>query len=440
MNWSDIIVWTDKQKEALKLLSNHRFLLYGGRRGGGKSHFLRWWLLQYLLELYAIGIRNARVMLGCESYPTLADRQISKINVEFPRWMGCVQRRQEDELGFFLNEEFGGGAILLRNLDDPRKYVGAEFAALGVDQIERVTKDVFDSLRGSLRWPGVEEPKFCATANPGGIGHRWVKALWIDRNFPPELKPLENEFVYLPVSPYDNPHLPESYINDLMTLPENLRKAWAEGDWEVLAGTAFPQFGDRHIIEPFEIPDKWVKMRGVDWGFSAPFACIWVAKNPDTGRYYIYRAMQQSGLTDRQQARTILEMTNETIHVTYADPSMWQPKNAIGIVTSTADEYAAEGVYLTKGDNNRLSGMRKIQRLLADLDDGLPGLQVFKTCKPFLNTFPYLVLDEKNPEDVDTDQEDDHLFDALKYALSGVTLKPVSSVKLNNPWLRLETI
>jgi hypothetical protein len=262
--------------------------------------------------------------------------------------------------------------------------------------------------------------------------------LWIDGVFPPELEPLRNEFKYVMAAPKDNPHLPQSYWDDLLTLPENLRKAWAEGDWDILSGVAFPQFSDAHIIKPFEINPRWIKIRGIDWGFSNPFACIWLAKDPDIGRYYMYRELYQSGLTDRQQARAIFELTTEPVHMTYADPAMWQTKNAVGIITSTADEYAAEGVYLTKGDNNRLSGMRKVQRVLGNLADGLPGLQVFETCKHFINTFPYLVVDEKHPEDVDTDQDDDHLFDALKYGLTGLQFRTELHTAVVNPWTKLK--
>ncbi len=441
--WSELANFTDREKEALEALKNHRFLLYGGTRGCGKSHFLRWVLLQILLECHKSGIQRPRVMLACESYPTLTDRQISKIVTEFPAWLGGVKRTQEDGLVFQLHESFGGGVMALRNLDNPEKHVGSENCAIGVDQIEKIDKDTFDILRGSLRFPGMPRPRFIATSNPGGIGHVWVKQYWIDRDFPDEMKALANEFVFIRGYPTDNPYLDQSYWDDLNSLPENLRRAWVDGDYEVFSGLAFPEFSDRHIVDkPFSIPDDWIKIRGVDSGYTRPFACVWVARDPDTGRYYVYREISKAGLTDRQQARFIKEMSgNDDAYVTYADPAMFRIHNSKDIVvTTSADEFMAEGVYLTKGDNDRINGKRKIDRLLRDLSDGKPGLMFFPNCKGIIRQMKTLILDEKKVEDVDTRMEDD-LYDALRYALTSVRPKTeVLRIKSKNPWLELTRI
>ena len=103
---------------------------------------------------------------------------------------------------------------------------------------------------------------------------------------------------------------------------------------------------------------------------------------------------------------------------------MWTRKNANDVVLSTSDEYLAEGVLLTRADNDRLSGKRKVDRLLADLPDGKPGLHVFSTCRNFLRTFPALPYSEIRPEDVDTDAED-HAYDALRYGLTNVNIQTV---------------
>ena len=70
-----------------------------------------------------------------------------------------------------------------------------------------------------------------------------------------------------------------------------------------------------------------------------------------------------------------------------------------------------------KGDNNRLSGKRKIDRLLENLEDGMPGLLIFPSCKNLIRTIGALALDIVNVEDVDSSQED-HAYDALRYGLT----------------------
>jgi hypothetical protein len=108
---------------------------------------------------------------------------------------------------------------------------------------------------------------------------------------------------------------------------------------------------------------------------------------------------------------------NEKIFIHYADPSLWERKNRHGEVFSTADEYKDEGIILKPADNDRLSGKRKVDRALADLPDGEPGLQVFEECEHTIEQFGSLATDKNNPEDVDTDQED-HAYDTARYGLT----------------------
>ncbi len=440
LNWQEVASFTAKQRAAMEAVYTHRYILYGGARGGGKSRLLRWALVEFLVDLFLeYGLKNVRVGLFCETYPDLKDRQISKIKSEFPLWMGKTKDTKEDGFCFFLDDSMGGGVIALRNLDQPEKYQSSEFAAIAVDELTKTTKDTFDVLRGSLRWPGVDHTVFIAATNPGGIGHLWVKQLWLDRDFPPEMRDMADQFIFIKSLPEDNPHLSQTYWDDLNSLPNDLRRAWVEGDWNVFAGQAFGKWrNERHIVKPFETPASWPKWRAIDWGSSAPFCCLWLARNPDNGRQYVYREVYQAGLSDRQQARVILDYTDkrENISFTYADPSMWTPRTLDDIATSTADVYAANGVILTRGDNDRLSGKRKVERLLEDLPDGVPGLQIFETCKNLIRTLPALPYDKKRIEDIDTDAED-HAYDALKYSQTSTReYRPPSNVQTWEPPLK----
>src|SRR3990172_4204908 len=106
---------------------------------------------------------------------------------------------------------------------------------------------------------------------------------------------------------------------------------------------------------------------------------------------------------------------------------MWTKKTHEENTFSTADEYRAEGVMLTEADNDRLTRVRKVHTLLADLPDGKPGLRVCYTCPNLIRMLPALVHDKANMEDVDTDGED-HAYDALGYGLTNVkppTPRPV---------------
>lgn len=423
-NLDDYFVPFDRQKEAWLATYTHRYVLYGGARGGGKSKFLRWWLLDFLIYHFNVyGLRNVRVMLACETYRDLADRQLTKIRTEFPPWLGRMKETKEDGLAFFLNPSLGGGIIALRNLDEPEKYQSAEFAAIGVDELTKNPLSVFNILRGSLRWVGIPHTVFLGTTNPGGVGHGWVKSYWIDKVFPKELRDKADEFIFIPSLPADNPNLDKTYWDELNSLPPELAKAWVEGRWDMFSGQAFPTFSRAdHVIMPVAPEETWTKMRGIDWGKANPWCCLWGMKDPLTGRVIIYRELYEKELADNIQARKIVDNTtlDERISVSYADPALWQRKEVKGIISSTADEYRDNGVVLTRGDNDRLSGKRKIDRLLMDLPDGRPGLLITSDCPNLIREMENLVYSKSRPEDVDTEGSD-HAYDALRYLLSGVT-------------------
>ena len=159
-------------------------------------------------------------MLACEDYPSLKDRQLQKIGYEFPPWLGRLHTDHKMYgRSFVLDSEYGGGIICFRNLDDPSKYASAEFALICVDELTKNKYDVFTFLRTRLRWPGLSDGEcfFVGGSNPGGVGHGWVKRLWMDKTFTPEWYPpacamdYRPTFAYIPSKAEDNSHLDPSY-------------------------------------------------------------------------------------------------------------------------------------------------------------------------------------------------------------------------------------
>lgn len=277
---------TERQREFLQAITDHDFVLYGGEGGGGKSYILRWWLVLFLVSCFKVlGLRGVRVGLFCEDYPSLEDRQISKMYGEFPRGLGSL--RQGRVTDFVLRDEYGGGHLCLRNLDRPDKYSSAEFAAIAVDELTKNQLSVFNDLRWRLRWPGIDRPKFGAGTNPGGVGHAWVKKYWIDRDFPVEFskpKDITNQFVLICAKASDNPHLSPNYHESLLTLPPDMARKVAHGDWNVYTGQYFPYFDPKiHVIPHKEamarIQRFWKRLLSGDWGYDHPHAFHWHAKD-----------------------------------------------------------------------------------------------------------------------------------------------------------------
>jgi phage terminase large subunit len=430
-----------RQLEFLRACLVARYVLYGGARGGGKSKLLRWGLLYRLLRWAREGHKNVRVGLFCEDYPTLRDRQINKINIEFPNWLGEVKSTQTDGLGFYLKEEYGGGAILLRNLDEPSKYQSAEFAGIGVEELTKNEVSTFDVLRGSLRWPGIPDTFFWGATNPGGVGHLWVKQLWIDRDFTGDMErlaPLAHQFAFIQSLPSDNPHLEQSYWDELNSLPEHLRKAWVEGSWDAFEGQAFGEWStDVHVKEfDAERLPEWRWVCGMDWGYTNPGAALLVACGPDNEVYarweYYFRkkppydvgfALGNALKRFPKPEYIVLDSACWAVTdggVTIAENIQAGLKAALG--TEVIPVVAAK-----KGPDSRHAGKAEIHQLLKwSAVDGeikpwtAPKLRFHPECRNAIRTIPALPIDENDSEDVDTDAED-HVYDALRYILTART-------------------
>lgn len=227
IKFSELAKFLPKQKDAQEASKRFKFVLYGGSLGSGKSYWLRWMMVYWLMKYYSkYGLKGVRAGLFCEDYPSLNDRHLSKVRYEFPSWLGKYNEAKHE---FTLAPEYGSGVIAFRNLDDPEKYLSVEFAVMGVDEVNRNPVVTFRELRKRLRWSGIKDVKFLAACNPRG--EAWVKNMWVKRMFPPE----ENEpyeFVFVPALPTDNPNLDASYWKSLESLPEAERKAFLEGDWD----------------------------------------------------------------------------------------------------------------------------------------------------------------------------------------------------------------
>lgn len=431
---SELFKPTDRQRQFLAAVADHRYILYGGAGGGGKSYILRWALVCLLIEWAAKrNLTDVRVGLFSREYGSLTDRQISKITKEMPAWLGTLRDTKRDGLGFFLHERYGGGGILLRNLDDPAKYKSVEFAALAVEELTENPEQTFHDLRFRLRWPGVEDTKFIGATNPGGIGHSWVKRLWIDRQFPPELTSKAGEFVYIPARAADNPHNSASYHEELNSLPPSMRAAVRDGSWDVFTGQMFDEWRTEiHTCHPFPIPAHWERFVGNDPGFNDPGVWYCCAADED-GNVYVYREFVFLRTPYSEQARSVVKGSMAKTPggaevfdapgylVTGMDAFIAHPETR-----KTHIEYYAEGgllgfrkpIHGTGSRRIRAATLHEYLRPRPEADGRMKAkLRIFDTCPRLIESIPTLVSDKADPEAV-ADCAQDHFYDALTYALA----------------------
>lgn len=432
----DLRHFTPKQEEALHAARRYRYTLYGGAMAGGKSYWLRWMLVCLLIWWAKAGHLNVEVGLFCEDYPTLKDRQLSKIGSEFPNWLGTLHGdHAQHGRCYILAPEYGGGIIKFRNLDDPSKYQSAEFAAAAVDELTKNPRETFDDLRNRLRWPGITDVRFLGATNPGGLGHAWVKKLWLDGIFDDEEQE-RDQFVYVRALAQDNPHIDKSYLKQLESLPADKRRAYLEGDWDIFKGQYFAEFRrEIHVCTPFQIPADWKRIAMGDYGQTRPSAIYWGAISPER-QLYIYRELWKAGMTYSDLGKEIAAMTppDEKIDYWVFDPALWSkepasmlPLTGIEIISQAYKEVTKKALYAVKGRNERIIGWGQVREYLKPyMKQGQPTarLQIFTSCPELIRTLPSLVYDEHRVEDLDTDGDDD-AADALRY---GIMSRPEPSL------------
>jgi len=301
---------------------------------------------------------------------------------------------------------------------------------------------VWDYLRSRLRAtdPELQEHLYMrCTANPGGVGGWWVKKMYIEgtpenKAFPAFDLDTRKTFAwpnghekagqplffrkFVPARLTDNPHLMADgqYEAMLRSLPDVERKRLLEGDWDVAEGAAFPEFSRaRHVVEHFDIPTNWPRIRAADYGYSAPSCVLWGAIDWDNN-IWVYRELYAKHLTAEQLADRILEaeQLDPLPHYTVLDSSCW---NKTGFGPSIAEVMMRQGVRWTPSDRNRVQGKMEIHRRLADDPYSKePRVRFFSSCQNIVKQIAGIPLSKTNSEDVDTKAED-HAYDALRYMM-----------------------
>lgn len=448
-------------------------ILYGGAAGGGKSHLMRvaaisWCYAIPGLQVYIFrrisGDLIKNHMEGPSSFPVLlADWVQSK----------AVKINGSDNSIEFWN----GSKIFLNHCQyekDKYKYQGAEIHVLLIDELTHFTDSIYRYLRGRVRLAGLnipdqykgKFPRVICGSNPGGVGHHWVKAAFVDQGPMVTVRQDKTEGgmlrQYIPAKVDDNPTLlrdDPDYLDRLEGLGNPaLVKAMKSGDWNIVDGGMFDDiWSDKHhVLKPFKIPKTWRVDRSFDWGSSKPFSVGWWAESdgsevelPDgTKRNFprgtLFRINEWYGCSGKANeglkllaldiAKGILEREKNmglTVYAGPADNSIFDTQDGHCI----ADNMASAGVRWERSDKNpgsRVNGWELMRQRLSESRKHpmeKPGLFVFDTCRHFLRTVPTLARDEKKTDDIDTDSED-HIADEARYRISA----PRRTVTTSNGW------
>lgn len=395
-----------------------RFVAYGGARGGGKS-----WAVRKKAMLLALRYPGIRMLLARRTLGEVWDNHILPLQQDLA---GIARYRDAEKAFLFAN----GSRLKFGYCDSERdvlQYQGQEYDVIFLDEATQFTEFQFFTLTACLRGTGNCPRRMYLTCNPGGVGHGWVKRLFIDRDYRPGERAADYRFI--PARVYDNSALVQQdpgYVQMLENLPEDLRRAWLEGDWNAFAGQYFKEWRrDVHVLRPFAIPAHWRRYAALDYGLDM-LAALFIAVAPD-GCAYVYREVYRPGLIGSQAAEALRAAAGgEEIYAWLAPPDLWNRRNDTG--RSIAEIFAAGGVPLARAQNDRVSGWMDLHEWLRpyETEDGTAaGLRVFETCVNLIRTLPQLQCDPHRSNDTATEPHElTHAPDALRYFVAGRPFAP----------------
>ena len=367
----DVVFRANEGPQTMFLESPERDVLYGGAAGGGKSYAL---LADVLRDASNPNHRGLLLRRTLAELTELIDKSKQLYPKAFP---GAVFKEAKSIWQFP-----SGARIWFSYVDDDRdvtRYQGQAFNWIGIDEITQYpTPYVWNYLRSRLRTTDKDLGMYMrCTANPGGTGGWWVKKMYIDPNPPndpfwakdfdtgkvlkyPVNHPKADQPLFLrkfvPARLTDNPYLFEDgqYEAMLMSLPEIERKRLLEGDWDVADGSAFTEFSrETHVVEPFDVPSGWTRIRSGDYGYSSPSCILWGAIDWDNN-IWIYRELYVKGFTGERLGDLIVQMEREDppMQQTTLDSSCW---NRTGLGPSIAETMIRRGARWTPADRNRIA-------------------------------------------------------------------------------------
>jgi Terminase large subunit, T4likevirus-type, N-terminal len=443
-----VIVWSPQEGPQTALVACPIFeVFFGGARGGGKTDGSLGDWLQHSAQYgeAAVGVFFRRKF-----------KQLSEVIARSKQLFKPLGAKYNEQKAEWLMP--GGARLLFRYLErdsDAEEYQGHNYTRLYIEEVTNFPSPApINKLRATLRSASGVPVGMRLTGNPGGPGHNWVKARYIDPN-PRGFEVIEESTeleidgkvqvvslarVFIPSKLGDNKLLvlnDPTYILRLRQAgSEALVQAWLEGNWNVVDGTFFDEWGSANVLslDWLElIPKKALHFASFDWGSAKPFSVGWWAlsdgtwglpdgalvrydewygaKSPNVGLKLDCKSVA-AGIIEKEKA------AGRRMSYRVADPAIFIRNGG----PSIAEQMLEKACTFRPADNKRVPGAAAMRsRIVGELDatgrpTGRPMLYVLETCEDFLRTVPVLQHDEKDPEDVDTEQED-HAYDDARYAV-----------------------
>ncbi len=269
----------------------------------------------------------------------LAAEKIHAFCKKYPGAMGLMMRKNRESMTnstvlFFVRTvmgddpgvrhvsskhrfEYANGSILAYGGmadDQQREQIRSIGQDGGVDMVwmeeaNRFSETDYNEVLGRVRGKAAPWRQVILSTNPDAPSH-WIKRRLMDAG--------EGRVFFSGAK--ENRYNPAEYLGILGMLTGVLGERLNLGRWLQAEGAVYDGFrDDTHVIDPFPIPASWRRIRAVDFGYTNPFVCLWIALDPDL-RMYLYREIYMTKRLVEDHAADIKRLSgNEAIEATVAD-------------------------------------------------------------------------------------------------------------------------
>lgn len=398
---------SQKQKEFFS--SRAKYTAYGGARGGGKS-----WALRRKLVGLCLNYSGIRCLLIRRSLGEIKSNHLMPMLKEYGEIISYSE--SEKAISFQNGSKIFFGYCSCDR--DVLRYQGQEYDIIAIDEATQLSEYQFSIFKASLRGVNSFPKRIYLTCNPGGIGHSWVKRLFIDRDFRENEDPMEYRFV--PALVYDNEALlnsDPSYITQLRALPTRLREAWLNGRWDVFEGQFFSEFNeDVHVICADVIPKNAGRFIAFDYGFDM-LAVLLIAKD-SSGNIYVEGELCKSNLTLGEAAEEIVKfISGVSVEYAVASPDLWNRRQDSGKSGFEIMQSVLGMPPMVAADDRRIPGWRALKEYLSQRE-GKPRLYICDRCCELIHSMQSLLCDKNRIEDASSEPHSiTHTPEALRYAV-----------------------
>lgn len=449
-------------------------VLGGGSGGGGKSHTLRAGARHFAFALHKTGLHNEKIFFGTLDYPALQDRHLDRFIADYGDY-GKLQENRAFGLHWRWNDR-RIPVICFRNLEDPNKRKGSEFAGGFIDETTELMRKIFGAVAYMCRKPGLPWNPILTMSNPDGLGFNWCKQTWrpemyghpedgwtadkvlawalakassmpaYSESFDPSGKMRPADYIYIPFRPQDNPTFDEErWWRGVAHLPVHIQRARWLGLWNVAEGARWGWLTeDRTIFSAKKewrtgVPDNWYRIVSVDYGTRNPYCALFTVEDWD-GNLWTYQEIYSAGLAAEAQISLIKERLGEHVRVDrfVGDPAMWQVTHdkRSGQKEPSIAEIYQEGI---KSDKRFAGGFERgptgdMINKLATLDryltydNGHPDWFIEESCVALWNELTGAVYatgsETKERKETIDDSCPQHAIDAAVYGFHARLVRP----------------